>query len=227
MIKSPERVRLTGGRACLGEPEHSKRSICSYRKLPPPACPGTACKFSLKGGGGTNSVNRKGNPLRRSCASSARNAGESAIGSVRAQPSAEIVRVEYAECRPDKSVLQECPQECPTRVSLRGVLQECPTRVSHRGVPQECPTRSSYKSVPQEAARHSAQEMRSFGEHMSDWCLWGALLIMWVLQVCLLGSVKNSTESRHFCVAWNCARRFKQTFGTQSLKVRLHKSPQN
>ena len=40
-----------------------------------------------------------GNPLRRSCVSSARNAGESAIGAVRGQPSAEIVRVECAKCR--------------------------------------------------------------------------------------------------------------------------------
>ena len=39
------------------------------------------------------------NPLRRSCASSARNAGESAICRVCAQPSAEIVRVECAKCR--------------------------------------------------------------------------------------------------------------------------------
>ena len=39
------------------------------------------------------------NPLRRSCASSARNAGESAICSVRARPSAENVRVECAKCR--------------------------------------------------------------------------------------------------------------------------------
>ena len=39
------------------------------------------------------------NPLRRSCASSARNAGESAIGTVRAQPSAEIMRVACAKCR--------------------------------------------------------------------------------------------------------------------------------
>ena len=39
------------------------------------------------------------NPMRRSCVSSARNAGESAIGSERAQPSAEIVRVECAKCR--------------------------------------------------------------------------------------------------------------------------------
>ena len=39
------------------------------------------------------------NPLRRSCASSARNAGESAICPVRAQTSAETVRVECAKCR--------------------------------------------------------------------------------------------------------------------------------
>ena len=39
------------------------------------------------------------NPLRRSCVSSARNAGESAIRRVPAQPSAEIVRVECAKCR--------------------------------------------------------------------------------------------------------------------------------
>ena len=39
------------------------------------------------------------NPLRRSCVSSARNAGESAICPVCAQPSAEIARVECAKCR--------------------------------------------------------------------------------------------------------------------------------
>ena len=39
------------------------------------------------------------NPLRRSRVSSARNAGESAIGRLPAQPSAEIVRVECAKCR--------------------------------------------------------------------------------------------------------------------------------
>ena len=42
------------------------------------------------------------NPLRRSCVSSARNAGESAICPVRAQPSAEIVRVECAKCRRER-----------------------------------------------------------------------------------------------------------------------------
>ena len=39
------------------------------------------------------------NPLRRSCVSSARNAGESAICVCPAQPSAEIVRVECAKRR--------------------------------------------------------------------------------------------------------------------------------
>ena len=45
------------------------------------------------------------NPLRRSCVSSARNAGESAIWPV-TQPSAEIVRVECAKCR------RECDLAC-------------------------------------------------------------------------------------------------------------------
>ena len=53
------------------------------------------------------------NPLRRSCVSSARNAGASAIGAVRPQPSAEIVRVEYAKCR------RECDLSCP-RATLCG-----------------------------------------------------------------------------------------------------------
>ena len=53
------------------------------------------------------------NPLRRSCASSARNADESAICALRAQPSAEIVRVEPAKCR------RECDL-CPARATLCG-----------------------------------------------------------------------------------------------------------
>ena len=44
-------------------------------------------------------VSAAGNPLRRSCASDARNAGESAIWPGPAQPSAEIVRVKCAKCR--------------------------------------------------------------------------------------------------------------------------------
>ena len=67
----------------------------------------------LKAEGGTNSVNRKCNPLRRSCVSSARNAGESAICPVRAQPSAEMVRVECAKRR------RECDLSGP-RATLCG-----------------------------------------------------------------------------------------------------------
>ena len=67
----------------------------------------------LKAEGGTNSVNRKCNPLRRSCVSSERNAGESAIGAVRAQPSAEIVRVECAKCRRERDL-------SGARATLRG-----------------------------------------------------------------------------------------------------------
>ena len=40
----------------------------------------------------------KCNPLRRSCVSSARNAGEIAISDFEVQPSAEIVRVHRAKC---------------------------------------------------------------------------------------------------------------------------------
>ena len=53
------------------------------------------------------------NPLRRSCLSSARNAGESAICRLPAQPSAEIVRVEFAKCR------RECDLSGP-RATLCG-----------------------------------------------------------------------------------------------------------
>ena len=67
----------------------------------------------LKAEGGTNSVNRKCNPLRRSCVSSARNAGESAMCRVPAQPSAEIVRVECAKYR------RECDLSGP-RATLCG-----------------------------------------------------------------------------------------------------------
>ena len=55
--------------------------------------------FSLKAGGSTAGAPTKRNPLRRSCVSSERNAGESAICPGRGQPSAEIVRVQCAKCR--------------------------------------------------------------------------------------------------------------------------------
>ena len=51
-------------------------------------------------------------PLRRSCVSSARNAGESAIWRLPAQPSAEVVHVECTKCR------REC--DVPARATLSG-----------------------------------------------------------------------------------------------------------
>ena len=55
------------------------------------------------------------NPLRRSCVSSARNAGESAICRLRAQPSAEIVRVECAKCRRECDLPGACATLCGDR----------------------------------------------------------------------------------------------------------------
>ena len=61
-----------------------------------------------------------GNPLRRSCVSSARSAGESAICGCRGQPSAEIVRVECAKCR------RECDL-CLSGATLCGDRALCST----------------------------------------------------------------------------------------------------
>ena len=67
------------------------------------------------------------NPLRRSCVSSARNAGESAICRLRAQPSAEIVRVECAKCRRECDVPGARATLCGDRgvSSARNAGREC------------------------------------------------------------------------------------------------------
>ena len=101
----------------------------------------------LKAECGTNSVNRKCNPLRRSCVSSARNAGESAICRVCAQPSAEIVRVECAKCR------RECDLSGP-RATLCGDracrVRKMQARVRFAGCPRN-PLRRSCVSSAQNA----------------------------------------------------------------------------
>ena len=84
------------------------------------------------------------NPLRRSCVSSARSAGESAICPVRAQPSAEIVRVECAKCR------REC--ELPAaRATLCGDracrVREMQARVRFAGCPRNPLRRSCVSSA--------------------------------------------------------------------------------
>ena len=85
---------------------------------------------------------RPRNPLRRSCVSSARNAGESAICPVRAQPSAEIVRVECAKCR------RECDSP-GARATLCGDracrVREMQARVRFAGCPRNPLRRSRAK----------------------------------------------------------------------------------
>ena len=84
------------------------------------------------------------NPLRRSCVSSARNAGESAICPVRAQPSAEIVRVECARCR------RECDSP-GARATLCGDracrVREMQARVRFAGCPRNPLRRSCVSSA--------------------------------------------------------------------------------
>ena len=63
------------------------------------------------------------NPLRRSCASDARNAGESAICPGRGQPSAEIVRVEGAKCRRECDLILSGATLCGDRACRMREMQ--------------------------------------------------------------------------------------------------------
>ena len=67
------------------------------------------------------------NPLRRSCVSSARNAGESAICPMPAQPSAEIVRVECAKCRRACDWCGPCATLCGDRACRAREMQALAT----------------------------------------------------------------------------------------------------
>ena len=66
------------------------------------------------------------NPLRRSCLSSARNAGESATCPVPVQPSAEIARVECAKCRRECDLSGARATLCGDRACR---VREVPVRV--------------------------------------------------------------------------------------------------
>ena len=86
------------------------------------------------------------NPLRRSCVSRARNAGESAICVCPAQPSAEIVRVECAKCRRECDLSRSGTTLCGDRACVR----EMQARV--RFVPvQDTPLRRSCVSSARNA----------------------------------------------------------------------------
>ena len=97
------------------------------------------------------------NPLRRSCVSSARNAGESAIWSARAQPSAEIVRVLYAKCS------RECDLAC-ARATLCGDracrAREMQARV-RLGLCARNPLRSSCVSSARNAGESAIWSVRA------------------------------------------------------------------
>ena len=81
--------------ACSRAECAKRRRECDLARARATLCGDRACRVRAR----VRFVRCARNPLRRSCVSSARNAGESAIWPVPAQPSAEIVRVECAKCR--------------------------------------------------------------------------------------------------------------------------------
>ena len=88
------------------------------------------------------------NPLRRSCVSSARNAGESAICRLRAQPSAEIVRVECAKCRRECDLPAARATLCGDRACR---VREMQARVRFAGCARNPLRRSCVSSARNEA----------------------------------------------------------------------------
>ena len=101
------RATLCGDRACCAKCRRECDWVCARATL----CGDRACRVrEMQARVRLGLCTR--NPLWRSCVSSARSAGESATGSMRAQPSAEIVRVECAKCR------RECDWVC-ARAPLR------------------------------------------------------------------------------------------------------------
>ena len=97
------------------------------------------------------------NPLRRSGVSSARNAGESAICPVCAQPSAEIVLVECAKCR------RECDSSGP-RATLCGDracrVREMQARVRFAGCARNPLRRSCVSSARKQSVELEAENWR-------------------------------------------------------------------
>ena len=87
--------------------------------------------------------------------SSARNAGESAIGAVRAQPSAEIVRVECAKCRRECDLLAARATLCGDRARR---VREMQARVRFAGCPRN-PLRRSRVSSARNAGESAIREI--------------------------------------------------------------------
>ena len=97
------------------------------------------------------------NPLRRSCVSSARNAGESAICRLRAQPSAEIVRVECAKCRRECDLPGVRATLCGDRARR---VREMQARVRFAGCPRN-PLRRSCVSRARNAGESAICRLRA------------------------------------------------------------------
>ena len=97
------------------------------------------------------------NPLRRSCVSSARNAGESAIRRVPAQPSAEIVRVECAKCRRECDLPAARATLCGDRACR---VREMQARVRFAGCPRN-PLRRSCVSSARNAGESAIYRLRA------------------------------------------------------------------
>ena len=95
------------------------------------------------------------NPLRRSCVSSARNAGESAIWRLRAQPSAEIVRVECAKCRRECDLSGPRATFCGDRACR---VRETQARVRFAGCARN-PLRRSCVSSARNAGESAARRL--------------------------------------------------------------------
>ena len=112
----------------------------------------------------------KCNPLRRSCVSSARNAGEIAFLDFEVQPSAEIVRVECAECRWNCDFGLRSATLCGDRACrVRGMQVKLRFRIS------KCnPLRRSCASVAQNAGKVAIsdfiQRSCTRGPTTGSWC---------------------------------------------------------
>ena len=112
---------------------HVRATLCGDR-----ACRGREMQARVR------FVRSARSPLRRSCLSSARNAGESVICPVRAQPSAEIVRVECAKCRRECDLSGPCATLCGHRACR---VREMQARVRFAGCPRNPLRRSRVASA--------------------------------------------------------------------------------
>ena len=109
-------------------------------------------------------VRRARNPLRRSCVSSARNAGESAICPVRAQPSAEIARVECAKCRRECDLARARATLCGDRACRAREMQARVRLARSARNPLRRPCVSSARNARKPLRRSCVSSARNAGE---------------------------------------------------------------